>query len=289
VSDTDSDSDGTPDCSDNCPDDPDKTEPGVSGCGVAENDSDGDTVPDAVDNCPSSYNPGQNDIDGDGIGDACDNCPEESNASQTDSDLDGYGTACDCNDNDDTVSPGASEVCGDGVDQDCNGHDPACVAPWAKAMNKFIGARIPGQVIFKTVVHNPTENDITISQSFEWHGEPPDTVTVESLEGYITIGAGKYRMVEWPVLYVSPDNEPGTYSFDIPWSGYDSQDNPIQFITDPAIRTYYAPSGGGGQTVGGVATAIDKIGLLQPWIWLILTMCIVLGVVVVWRIRLNRG
>jgi len=37
-----------------CPDDPDKTEPGICGCGVADLDSDGDGVPDCVDQCPDS-------------------------------------------------------------------------------------------------------------------------------------------------------------------------------------------------------------------------------------------
>lgn len=39
-------------------------------------DSDGDGVPDLTDNCPSVYNPGQEDADGDGIGDACDPTPQ---------------------------------------------------------------------------------------------------------------------------------------------------------------------------------------------------------------------
>jgi thrombospondin type 3 repeat protein len=38
-------------------------------------DSDGDGVPDSSDNCPSVANPGQQDSDGDGIGDACDPTP----------------------------------------------------------------------------------------------------------------------------------------------------------------------------------------------------------------------
>jgi outer membrane protein assembly factor BamB len=38
-------------------------------------DSDGDGVPDATDNCPTTFNPPQSDSDGDGIGDACDPCP----------------------------------------------------------------------------------------------------------------------------------------------------------------------------------------------------------------------
>jgi hypothetical protein len=36
ISDTDTDEDGTVDCNDKCPDDPDKTEPGNNGCGISE-------------------------------------------------------------------------------------------------------------------------------------------------------------------------------------------------------------------------------------------------------------
>ncbi len=46
IPDTDSDADGTPDCSDNCPNDPSKIEPGECGCGIADTDSDGDGIPD---------------------------------------------------------------------------------------------------------------------------------------------------------------------------------------------------------------------------------------------------
>lgn len=42
---------------------------GVSG------DSDGDGHPDVSDNCPETPNRGQEDADGDGVGDACDDCP----------------------------------------------------------------------------------------------------------------------------------------------------------------------------------------------------------------------
>ena len=39
-------------------------------------DSDGDGVPDATDNCPNAANPHQADADGDGLGDACDSAPD---------------------------------------------------------------------------------------------------------------------------------------------------------------------------------------------------------------------
>jgi hypothetical protein len=45
----DSDGDGIPDINDNCPNDPDKTEPGECGCGVVDTDSDGDGIADCLD------------------------------------------------------------------------------------------------------------------------------------------------------------------------------------------------------------------------------------------------
>lgn len=68
---TDSDGDSTPDCLDGCGADPAKTAPGLCGCGVAETDSDGDGRPDCLDNCPTVANPDQKDSDGNGKGDAC--------------------------------------------------------------------------------------------------------------------------------------------------------------------------------------------------------------------------
>ncbi len=44
----DSDGDGTPDCVDNCPHDPNKTEPGKCGCGKPDEDTDGDGIADCV-------------------------------------------------------------------------------------------------------------------------------------------------------------------------------------------------------------------------------------------------
>ena len=52
----DSDNDGTPDRLDECSDDPDKTAPGICGCGVPDTDSDGDGTPDCNDGCPTDPN-----------------------------------------------------------------------------------------------------------------------------------------------------------------------------------------------------------------------------------------
>ncbi len=56
VADTDSDNDNTPDCNDGCPNDPNKIAAGICGCGVADTDSDNDNTPDCDDDCPNDPN-----------------------------------------------------------------------------------------------------------------------------------------------------------------------------------------------------------------------------------------
>jgi predicted outer membrane repeat protein len=82
---SDSDGDGVPNSSDNCPTiaNPDQA------------DSDGDGDGNACDNCVSVANPDQADADSDGLGNLCDNCPSAANADQADGDSDGRGNACD--------------------------------------------------------------------------------------------------------------------------------------------------------------------------------------------------
>jgi CSLREA domain-containing protein len=131
----DSDGDGVPDVIDGCPDDPDKADPGVCGCGVPDaGDTDGDGMLDCVDGCPNDPNkadpgvcgcgvPDAGDTDGDGMLDCVDPCP-------TDPDFDGdgfgqagdcpAGTPPDCDDTDPTVFPDAPEV-NDGLDNQCPG------------------------------------------------------------------------------------------------------------------------------------------------------------------------
>jgi hypothetical protein len=71
-----------------------------------EPDSDSDGVPDGSDNCPTVANPTQLDTDLDGVGDACDNCPNTPNPDQANSDPDPLGDACDpC------IDPNSSGVC----------------------------------------------------------------------------------------------------------------------------------------------------------------------------------
>ena len=56
IEDQDSDIDGTPDCLDNCPNDPNKIDPGICGCGTPDTDSDGDGTLDCNDGCPNDPN-----------------------------------------------------------------------------------------------------------------------------------------------------------------------------------------------------------------------------------------
>jgi hypothetical protein len=157
----DSDGDGTPDCADGCPNDPNKIAPGICGCGVPDTDSDGDGTPDCIDGCPNDPNkvaPGicgcgvpdsSTDSDGDGTPDCIDGCPNDPNkiapgvcgCGVPDTDTDGDGTP-DCIDgcpNDpNKVAPGQ---CGCGVpDTDTDGdgtpdchdgcpNDPNKIAP----------------------------------------------------------------------------------------------------------------------------------------------------------------
>ncbi|MDH4291555.1 MAG: MopE-related protein, partial [Dehalococcoidia bacterium] len=115
IEENDSDGDGALDCNDNCPNDPNKTEPGICGCGVPDNDTDGDGTADCADQCPNDPNkttPGvcgcgvsDVDSDGDGVADCKDGCPSDPNkitpgvcgcgVADTDSDSDGTP---DCND-----------------------------------------------------------------------------------------------------------------------------------------------------------------------------------------------
>jgi len=111
ICDDDKDGDGEPNHIDGCNEDPDKTEEGVCGCGIADTDTDGDGTPDCDDACPNdtdkiaegSCGCGVSDADDDNDGTiSCqDNCPFDHNPDQTDTDSDGKGDACDTDIDDD--------------------------------------------------------------------------------------------------------------------------------------------------------------------------------------------
>lgn len=119
---------------DNCPEDPNKTEPGICGCGIPDADTDTDGTPDCYDNCP---NDSSDDIDGDSVCGYVDNCPNDSNFDQTDADSDGLGDACDStpngsdDDSDGDGLPDGSDNCPDVYnpdqsDADSDGLGDAC-------------------------------------------------------------------------------------------------------------------------------------------------------------------
>ncbi len=68
----DSDGDGFADCNDDCPEDENKIEAGICGCGESDVDSDADGIAGCNDNCPTVFNPDQADVDNDTIGNVCD-------------------------------------------------------------------------------------------------------------------------------------------------------------------------------------------------------------------------
>jgi hypothetical protein len=94
----DDDGDGECNGTDGCPNDPNKTDPGVCGCGTPDTDNDGDGAANCIDQCPNDplkfipgtglwQAPGQcgcgnpdTDSDGDGIADCIDECPGVDNA-----------------------------------------------------------------------------------------------------------------------------------------------------------------------------------------------------------------
>lgn len=112
---TDGDQDGVPDAQDGCPQDPNKTLPGICGCGVADTDSDADGAADCLDGCPSDpakVSPGQcgcgfadTDGDSDSVADCVDACPSDPTKSvpgfcgcgvpDTDADSDGWPNCVD--------------------------------------------------------------------------------------------------------------------------------------------------------------------------------------------------
>jgi len=108
-------------------------------------DTDGDGVPDGSDNCPSTPNPTQSDCDDDGIGDACDdpcpidtdgdgipdrldNCPTIANPLQQDCNQNGIGDVCDIFDGTsfDCNLNGIPDECTSEIDCNLNGVPDSC-------------------------------------------------------------------------------------------------------------------------------------------------------------------
>src|SRR6185503_36922 len=85
----DDDTDGFGNVCDPCPLDPTNSCGNNPACQQCSPDSDGDGEPDNTDNCPSVENGTQDDTDADEVGDVCDNCPVVPDASCAPAEVDG--------------------------------------------------------------------------------------------------------------------------------------------------------------------------------------------------------
>jgi len=122
----DSDLDGVPDVSDNCPQTFNPLQDDTDGDGFGDacdlcpgfddlTDGDGDIMPDECDNCPATYNPDQADDDGDDIGNVCDDCPLDPN-----NDEDGDELCADVDNCPTIANPGQADGDGDDAGDLCD-------------------------------------------------------------------------------------------------------------------------------------------------------------------------
>jgi hypothetical protein len=122
----DTDEDGFPDESDNCPDMPnDQSDANADGYGDVCQPGDGDTDgwPDEADNCPAIANTDQTDEDADGLGNLCDNCDDDYNPDQADANQDGVGDACQTFDDDQDGWPEGEDNCPELTNRPQHDHD----------------------------------------------------------------------------------------------------------------------------------------------------------------------
>lgn len=137
-SDTDSDGDGTADCDDGCPNDPNKTEPGQCGCGTPDTDTDGDGIADCNDppdsGCTSCF---KGDCDGichpKEVGTDCPDCSSTSTEEVCDDRIDNDGDGfTDCSD---------SECMNDDFCKNCSPEGESCTSNSDCCSGKCAGKR----------------------------------------------------------------------------------------------------------------------------------------------------
>jgi M6 family metalloprotease-like protein len=87
----------------------------INNAGTGTNDTDNDGIPDSSDNCPVTANPVQADADGDGAGDICDGCPND----PTNDGSDGDGICDDLDNCVGTSNPGQEDGDNDGIGDVC--------------------------------------------------------------------------------------------------------------------------------------------------------------------------
>lgn len=124
---TDTDADGQADLCETCPDDPNKFEPGICGCGVADTDTDADGTADCNDECPD---------------DAAKTAPGTCGCGTADTDTDGDGIA-DCNDTDDPPAGQGTMcgLCGDGMTMMMSMFIPFALIGWKRSIRRTLRRR----------------------------------------------------------------------------------------------------------------------------------------------------
>ena len=188
------------------------------------NDTDGDGVPDSTDNCPHIGNPSQADMDGDLMGDACDddidgdgianaadNCPLEPNPGQEDRDGDGIGDICDPNpDNACAENPTENGLSGgpNGAQEGQTAYAPNVVPGIIEAENFDNGG---------SGVAFADHDDIREAGSNQNY-RPTETLDIDELDGVNEVSGlviGYIKSVgEW-AEYTIDVQEDGIYSIDV--------------------------------------------------------------------------
>lgn len=224
----DSDNDGTPDNSDGCPYDPQKTDPGQCGCGNSDIDSDGDGLANCNDDCPNDPNKTQPgicgcgipdiDSDSDGVLDCKDGCPNDFKKTEpgicgcgvADIDSDGDGTV-DCNDgcpNDpNKTQPGQCGCNNLDTDSDNDGtadcNDPTPNPPLNVRLDYVgvINAQDDGAEGDVRILMVITDGETTIHKEFPPEVSPPSEMNdfdIKTITNRVfhTASAGDYLKIE---------------------------------------------------------------------------------------------
>ncbi len=198
VGELDQDGDGVSDTMDECPVDPDKTEAGTCGCGIADTDADNDGIMDCRDGCPSDpykmvagdcgCGVEDTDTDKDGVVDCNDGCPSDENKT--------VSGDCGCGlpeiDSDNNEIPDCIEV----LINPLNGQNNVSLTPTFEAAPA--SGKTGSKVIWQ-ISRNTAFSDLV----FEYTG-PADVTRLEVPE-FVLDG---FTLYFWRILYSDGTSEP---------------------------------------------------------------------------------
>ena len=253
----DSDGDGTCDDVDGCPNDPEKIEPGICGCGIADTDTDGDGLADCLDPCPLVANAEP--------GDGCDdgNALTVNDQYNADCLCEGVVVECvvaaDCDDQDPcTIDECVGNLCVNTLAEISEITGPALVLGGASAT--WSVATIPGATAYVWAMpsgwtsSNTTQNTIDAVAGGAG-GDVQLCITVylsacaldTCLEVHVsTVGIDDAGQVTAPWYTVRPNPSEGT--FQLTRTGTSTE--PVQLtVVDALGRTVLAPNFPVGQSV----------------------------------------